>query len=223
MTTTLLSPEFFQALPVKSDQLDQLTQLVLTTWGEQVAAVGGYAPELAPVIEKVDANLIAKQYTASWPATYAEFSEQPEPVIQAACLTKALGAIAQQMADLAPKRPVITGAMMISNPRRITAKTKIEEYSASVAERLVFEGLDHAMATKLAETVGWVSPRTLCRLLDVSNQTLINWRTNEAGPPYVKQDGRSGAIRYPLGKVLAWLFEQDPLVDEPERSDDPAV
>ncbi|MFC8517497.1 helix-turn-helix transcriptional regulator [Streptomyces sp. NPDC057257] len=51
-----------------------------------------------------------------------------------------------------------------------------------------------------------MTPTQLVELLDVTYQTLANWRVRGNGPEYVKlSPGRQGAIRYSRKAVDEWL------------------
>lgn len=51
-----------------------------------------------------------------------------------------------------------------------------------------------------------LTPRQLAEELDVSLQTLANWRWSGVGPRYTKLgDGRSARVRYRRADVDAWL------------------
>ncbi|MBV8093118.1 MAG: helix-turn-helix domain-containing protein [Acetobacteraceae bacterium] len=46
----------------------------------------------------------------------------------------------------------------------------------------------------------------LCELLGVDERTLLRWRQDGCGPPYIRLGGlKRGPIRYPRKGVDAWL------------------
>lgn len=52
----------------------------------------------------------------------------------------------------------------------------------------------------------YVSTATLAELLDVSQESLKQWRADRTGPPWIKLGhGPRGHIRYPLAGLQGWL------------------
>lgn len=55
-----------------------------------------------------------------------------------------------------------------------------------------------------------LTPRQLAEELDVSTQTLANWRWAGTGPRYTKLgDGRTSPVRYNRRDVDAWLAARE--------------
>jgi hypothetical protein len=206
---TLLSAAYLTTLPESSEALDELTQAVVVAWVNAQNEAGGYPQELQPVIDRIAGERIGEQYRYSWPDTAAHFSGADEQTLQAANLTAALNAIAAQVAELTPKPAVISGAMLIPNEQKRRAESNAKDHAAKLTEQLVLEGIPEEMAQTLANTMAMVGPRTLSLILDVSEPTLSLWRTRHAGPPFSKNPGRAGAVRYRLADVLAWMFAEE--------------
>lgn len=49
-------------------------------------------------------------------------------------------------------------------------------------------------------------PEQVCDVLDVSEKTLKNWRSQGVGPPFLKIN--NGAVRYSERDVETWIREQ---------------
>lgn len=62
-----------------------------------------------------------------------------------------------------------------------------------------------ARVTKLVEPEPLVPTSKVAEFLSIAEQTLINWRSAETGPPYHKL-GRT--IRYRLSEVVEWAESQ---------------
>jgi phage terminase Nu1 subunit (DNA packaging protein) len=57
----------------------------------------------------------------------------------------------------------------------------------------------------LIEQSQLITRKSLAKLLNVTVQTLANWRSKGMGPPYLKlTDGQRGHVRYCLADVVAW-------------------
>lgn len=204
---TLLDPAFLAELPAESEQLDQLDVATLNLWVEAMAAEGGYDAELEPAIQKLPGMIVAEQYTRSWPATVATFgATTSEDQLRVANLSRALATLAQQITDLAPQKPVFTGAQLMSPDARTEAAEKISGHSEKLIAVLMREGLTNAEATGLVNSSALLSASTLERLLDANQSTLAMWRKSGTGPPWVKNPGRAGLVRYPVKGLIPWLL-----------------
>jgi predicted DNA-binding transcriptional regulator AlpA len=49
----------------------------------------------------------------------------------------------------------------------------------------------------------WIDDKALARMLDLSVETIQQWRGRDEGPPYAKLGPR--AVRYRLADVRAWM------------------
>lgn len=210
---TLLDPKFLESLPGESEQLDQLDVATLNLWVEAMATEGGYDAELEPAIMKLPGGIVAEQYQRSWAATVATFgATTSEDQLRVACLSRALATLAQQLDDLAPQRPVFTGAQLMSPDARTEAAEKIGEHSDKLIAMLMREGLTQAEATGLVNSSALIAASTLERLLDANQSTLAAWRKSGTGPPWVKNPGRAGLVRYPVKGLVPWLLAGESLL-----------
>ena len=53
----------------------------------------------------------------------------------------------------------------------------------------------------------YLKTREVMKILDVTEKTLMIWRNEKKGPPYVRLD--SGMIRYPIEKLKEWLMNRE--------------
>jgi hypothetical protein len=212
---TLLDAAFLVELPEDSDQLDVLDVATVNAWVETMAAEGGYDAELEPALTKLPGQIVAEQFTRSWSSTVATFgTNMSENQLRVANLSRALGTLAQQIADLAPQKPVFTGAQLMSPEARTDAAEKIAGHSEKLVALLVREGLSQAEATGLVNSSAMLSASTLERLLDANQSTLAMWRKSGTGPPFVKNPGRAGLVRYPVKGLVPWLLAGESILLE---------
>lgn len=204
---TLLDPEFLAELPSNSEQLDVLDVATLNNWVEAMAAEGGYDPELEVAVEKVAGTIVAEQYHRCWSGTVATFGDRlDEDSLRVANLSRALAVLAQQIAENTPQRPAFTGAQLMAPDARTAAAERIGEHSEQLIKLLVREGLTAAEAEALVNSSAMLSAATLERLIDANQSTLAMWRKAGTGPPFVKNPGRAGLVRYPVKSLIPWLL-----------------
>jgi hypothetical protein len=206
VTNTLLTPEFLSSLPAETDRLDELTQAAVIAWGESVADEG-YAPELAPVIERVPGHLVAEQYTLSWPKAQALFGDQPETEQRVAALALALSELARQFEDLVPKRVRISGSSLLTGSEKSAAMGRIRTHIDTVVRRFVADGVRQEVAEAIVTETSMISTATFAALLDISQPTESKWRAAGATPPHIKNPGRAGIVRYPMRTLVPWLVD----------------
>ena len=66
------------------------------------------------------------------------------------------------------------------------------------------------MPPRTASPVRHLSPEALSERLDVTTETLREWRKQNRGPNYIRGEsgGDKATIRYPLAEVEAWEKRQ---------------
>ncbi|WP_313517300.1 hypothetical protein [Brevundimonas sp.] len=78
--------------------------------------------------------------------------------------------------------------------------------------------LDNLLNSELADVPPWkfVATPKLTKILDIHPQTAANWRHRAKGPPPAPSEWFKGRpIRYRIGHVLSWAYEQAGIEKQP--------